>query len=533
MYYAGLPSSPRLLARTGVIPWKEPTGPEAYSKLKQLGVVFNHKLNTIWEDKVAPEILTFLDGMGVKWTSIDVVRIGEIGESAPIVLWIGVKPKTLAGEDANKAAFECLKVLQEFGINNVNIEIRESSVVRSAGPKLLPPVYSSDPTVDVRHPLTYALGLPISAQATPYTAGTGGFFMAEGNDSDKLLLITARHVVLPLNQGPNDMFERRNESKPRFNVILLGKEAYDDYLASIKARIGGYTFIVEHAKQRIKAVEGQDNEGGTVECKEAQDNIDRAEKAMEALYTFYDIVEKKWASEASRILGHVVCSPPIRLGAGTADEMYTEDYAIIEVDGDKIDKLNFKGNVIDLGTEIPAREFTEKMYPNPRNRTSFKYPTDRLLRLWGTIPDEEMRRPTMLDQNEEQCLMVIKNGSASGVTIGRATGIMSYICEYFNDGNHYTSKEWTIIPCDTKSGVFSTPGDSGAVVVDGIGRVGGLLTGGAGTTDSSDITYATPISFLLKSIKANGYPNAHPNPTWAPSRTLLTPLSVTVPGDDF
>jgi hypothetical protein len=72
--------------------------------------------------------------------------------------------------------------------------------------------------------------------------------------------------------------------------------------------------------------------------------------------------------------------------------------------------------------------------------------------------------------------------------------------------------EWAILPYDNKSGPFSAPGDSGSVIVDGLGRMGGLLTGGAGIADSYDITYATPISFLMQSIKANGYPNAHPNP---------------------
>lgn len=152
------------------------------------------------------------------------------------------------------------------------------------------------------------------------------------------------------------------------------------------------------------------------------------------------------------------------------------------------------------------------MYPSPKNRPSLKYPTDRLLKLRGIIPDGEMRRPTMLDQNEEPCLMVIKNGSTTDITIGRANGLMSYVRQYFNDDSHQTSKEWPILPYDTKSGAFSAPGDSGAVIVDGVGRVGGLLTGGAGATDSFDITYATPISFLLKSIKANGYLNAHLNP---------------------
>jgi hypothetical protein len=109
-YYAGLPSSPRLVARTSTTLWAMPTGPEAYRKVKQLGIVVNHKLNTAWEHDVAPKVLACLEEMGVLWTSTDIVRIGVVGESsAPVILWIGVKPKSLADEDANTAAFRRVK----------------------------------------------------------------------------------------------------------------------------------------------------------------------------------------------------------------------------------------------------------------------------------------------------------------------------------------------------------------------------------------------------------------------------------------
>jgi len=73
--------------------------------------------------------------------------------------------------------------------------------------------------------------------------------------------------------------------------------------------------------------------------------------------------------------------------------------------------------------------------------------------------------------------------------------------------------EWPIYPYDSKSGPFSDLGDSGAVIVDGHGRIGGLLTGGSGKMGFEfDITYATPISFIVESIKAK-YPKAHLNPT--------------------
>jgi len=137
------------------------------------------------------------------------------------------------------------------------------------------------------------------------------------------------------------------------------------------------------------------------------------------------------------------------------------------------------------------------MYPRRDAGTTFKYPRGRLLKLQGLITEHQMKNPEMFDLSGESCLFVIKNGKTTGVTIGRASSIFSFIRQSFDDGTHRTSMEWAIIPYDNQSGVFSAPGDSGSVNVDGRGRFGALLAGGTGNTDSSDITYATPLFWLL------------------------------------
>ncbi|KAI0759673.1 hypothetical protein BD413DRAFT_617620 [Trametes elegans] len=57
--------------------------------------------------------------------------------------------------------------------------------------------------------------------------------------------------------------------------------------------------------------------------------------------------------------------------------------------------------------------------------------------------------------------------------------------------------------------VFPKPGDSISVIADIRGRVGGILTSGAGMTGKSpDVTYATTFNWVLERIKADGFPNA-------------------------
>jgi hypothetical protein len=126
-----------------------------------------------------------------------------------------------------------------------------------------------------------------------------------------------------------------------------------------------------------------------------------------------------------------------------------------------------------------------------------------------------MSKPKTYDQNNDQCIIVLKRGKATGLTIGRANTIKSFSRNYFGYGQ--VSKEWSILPFNHKSGAFSEQGDSGSIIVDGIGRIGGLLTGGSKRQkkESADVTYATPIGTVLDAIHKNehltkAYPLAGP-----------------------
>lgn len=108
--------------------------------------------------------------------------------------------------------------------------------------------------------------------------------------------------------------------------------------------------------------------------------------------------------------------------------------------------------------------------------------------------------------------MVMKRGNTTGLTVGRANVIFSYARYYYGD-NAETSKEWAILPFDSESGAFSDKGDSGSVIVDSQGRIGGLLTGGTvGVMPSFDVSYATPISFLFKCMQDRGLHNPNVSP---------------------
>jgi len=53
-----------------------------------------------------------------------------------------------------------------------------------------------------------------------------------------------------------------------------------------------------------------------------------------------------------------------------------------------------------------------------------------------------------------------------------------------------------------ESGPFSRDGDSGAIIVDALGKFVALLLGGTGHTNSPDVTYGSPMHWLWEIIKA-------------------------------
>jgi hypothetical protein len=92
---------------------------------------------------------------------------------------------------------QCKDILLSYGIQDVDVELRESDFVQFAGPALLKPTDIIDPTAIVREPFTTTLGMNICAENTPLVEGTVGFFMAV-NGVDKLYGVTLRQRMKTL-----------------------------------------------------------------------------------------------------------------------------------------------------------------------------------------------------------------------------------------------------------------------------------------------------------------------------------------------
>ena len=141
------------------------------------------------------------------------------------------------------------------------------------------------------------------------------------------------------------------------------------------------------------------------------------------------------------------------------------------------------------------------MFPQLNDRKSYTYPDDGLLQACGVVQDSEIRKPQHLDVNGNKCLLVIKNGSATGTTVGRVNGLESFTREYDKDGISHTSIGIAVLRYGSP-GKFSDGGDSGSIILDKEGRIVGILTGGEGPSDQTDTAYLTPYWWVEQQIKA-------------------------------
>lgn len=206
IYYKDLPSKPPLIATTKPNLFEYPTGPEAYSVLKELRELGDHPLASFWDYGSAERLCRGLNEMCVNWTSIDTVRIVQVGESSdPAIVWIGVEFGTLSFEEGSNVAQYChMSISSHYHIYDYYMEIRESRVMRQAGNRFFDPVLLSDPTFTARDPYTATLGIPISTKDRPWVEGTGGFYLSAGGDDKDIYLVTARHVIFPFDKDDNN-----------------------------------------------------------------------------------------------------------------------------------------------------------------------------------------------------------------------------------------------------------------------------------------------------------------------------------------
>ncbi|KAH9001043.1 hypothetical protein EDB92DRAFT_1962115 [Lactarius akahatsu] len=521
LYYAGLSPNgrgPKLIYRTSDDKFIEAEGPRAYKRLMRLCLVpEDHELGQDgrW-DCIHDQVVEILDKGGIKLTSVDLVQFTWLDEkddqeiqeeeddddndvqndsltyddiplTKPIeygkrhttnpTIWVGVLPVTLTGMVAHESATEILGLLKELGIAGVDVAYRESVAKFLHAPGLFAPASDLNPLKNVIDNLSTPLSLPIAGRKTPMQ-GTLCCYFRVGNN---LYATTARHNITK-------------------------------YLASIQANIGTLNDVdvVVSLERRTKTLTKRVDAGGDYaqtsagELVETRDQLTKTVTKIKTLKAFFVDVKMRWSKLEDRVIGYVVCAPPI--GVSDPPHRYTRDLCVIKLDKKKFRK--FRGNVLSVGPEISSTKFKGLMYDSTDVPSEFEYPDEGLLPVQGMLSAVDINNPNGKNLEGERIRRVIKHGFTTGTTIGSLSGFMSHVRKDFATGN-LDSVEVAILPHDNHSIAFSRGGDSGAFIVDALGRFAALLTSGISKgTDSSDITYATLMEWVWDLIK-DKFPGAN------------------------
>jgi len=146
----------------------------------------------------------------------------------------------------------------------------------------------------------------------------------------------------------------------------MGKAAFESRWKAIESIIG-QQIVIDLLNRRLEAAkEMEDEEEAEMERADIANDMAGRTRAVEAFQKLLNDVARDWKDERNRIIGHVTLSPLITFDYG--HEGFSDDWAVVEVYPFMIAKLNFVGNVIDLGSIVVA-ELTALMVPH---QSSFK-----------------------------------------------------------------------------------------------------------------------------------------------------------------
>ncbi|KAH7882030.1 hypothetical protein F5I97DRAFT_1832632 [Phlebopus sp. FC_14] len=508
--------------------WPVRKGPQAQGIVREPRPVHGHAIQPTWVS-IGTQIGDELESVGVMWTSINPLAYANAGEAkpfCPLIICVGVNPGSLTYDTAVAAAAVVKNILTEADFPDIEVAFVESVVTRSAGPKLLSFNPLLDRVPDLRKPFTPALGLSIAPRKSPYYEGTAALYFRLSNDDDRVMVLTCAHVARPPPVIPNTGMTQKKGSQRREEIVALGTMGYDNAVKAMMATIGDRLQSIDAWNNALRRL-GDPVEGESEEVAERRneylDLVAKATREIQRVKELHSEVIENYTTLDQRTIGFVLHSEKIEVSV--EPYKFTKDWALIELYKDKIDWTTFKGNKLWVGTsfsmslspspslsslvafsiccgKLSISEYGNTMFPQPQDRKNYSYPEDGLIQAYGVVQEAEMHNPQHLDVHGEKCLLVVKNGLSTGTTVGRVNGLESFRRIYKEYGISQKYLEIAVLPYDKAHGKFSDVGDSGSVVLDRAGRIVGILTGGSGPTDETDITYLTPYWWLQDQVKA-------------------------------
>ncbi|KAF4465762.1 hypothetical protein FALBO_7396 [Fusarium albosuccineum] len=524
-YYYGLPSKPKLVARSGGGIWRRQQDQLPIGKV--FSPVGSHAIGKAWNDSTSSLRRLVLEALeDIDWSVIDILRLGYerqnqlTGEeyNHPVTLLISIQKDSTTWGQGLWVVMQCHDILCFHDFLDIYCEMKESRFSRCMSPVAeervtIPRLVGGhiNPPVKVRGQLSEYLGVSIAAFDEPGREGTKCLYLGIKGSSDsgdagkwdKIVALTCRHVVFKEYAIEPEFIYRQDDVQSQRTIIQPGDGTVAELEKDIRDGLKG----IENVVKIIQSYKNKTDDEKRRQIEIHQGSIPALKLAQRDLAALKDL--------ATRIFGHVLYAPEFSVGMTVRHGTRLRDWALIELHTGKHNTpLHKLSNDVLIGDEAAARSWVTaaREVEGLAAEVSVAFDQDsHTAWLEGTIPEEEMRKPQEESRSlGDEAIMVAKHGRSSGFTVGLATRIMSLVREPM-DGITFISEEWCIVGqgrgSDGRRRAFSEEGDSGSCVWDIKRRVGGMLTGGSGRKSNGafDTSYATPIEWLLDDIKAHGY----------------------------
>ncbi|KAL7895585.1 hypothetical protein HDV63DRAFT_411991 [Trichoderma sp. SZMC 28014] len=468
LYYWGLPSCPRLVARSSTNAWQPPSpSPNHVATSKSLRPAGGDPLlHRLWNDATSSLRIQIVEALSAAvWTAVDILRIGRDGDFHTTLL-VSVKPASLSWAQAHPITLRCKGILEDHSIDNVHCEIRESIVVpcgnvssrsESAAATAQTPSdfqLSSAATANQRADrvdLSDCIGTRISMKDDDTRFGTKGLYLSlkRSDTQDSIVALTCQHVAANQKRGRIETRIRRPQT-PR-EVVQIDQPEYE---ASSSRTFGTLLFSPEPKYSRaLRDMPGYD--------------------PWLRDWALIELLPSHHQAPLDTLRNRVFVGPPGMLHLLVRRRM-----------------RNFEG-LPELLKRVPRA-------------------VDGTLPLARTaVPMSEIFQPAHNAGDDEPKMLVSQHGAGGELAVGLGNTLKSLVRRdgALDEGVEDYGEEWAITSLKGShfQMPFSWPGDSGSCVWDiQTQRPAAIIMAGGRSpevTTVNDVTYAQPLERLLGDIR--------------------------------
>ncbi|KFA77268.1 hypothetical protein S40288_01254 [Stachybotrys chartarum IBT 40288] len=554
-YYYGLPSQPRLVARSDddifAVNWKKHCSP-AGILIQEIDP--HHPIIEPWNSKdssVRKEILDELQK--VDWLTIDLISIVSKEDRRTPTLLITVAPGSANWLLGHAIVMECKMILQGHHDGQViECQIKEAPertnamgtkpsdsssavveakhVTKSRLKLASRPLINTDPT----HPdqdnqdLSDGLGASIATLNGPSHGGAKGIYLREKGPTGATLLLTCRSFIFLGESGAYGY----GHGHATTEIIQLSEASRAKLLAKLEdfaaCATGSSQPWATHTDRKrmlskklnnlrmldrvIGLTDSQKmdvflNQGQLCLVENSKTSTQQANPCNIAkMVSVYSLTRSllSIAEPWRRVIGHVQYAP----ATGVRDDGFLTDWALVELHQDSHQcPLSSLANWVNITCEdrvCVAIKSLLPFLPEVPGRKSIEHWARKGLRLRGVVAEEEL-----WNIEATETLVVGKVGPESHLTLGIANPAKSLVRHSaFPSDTTVISEEWAILggveSRRARNVVFARAEDVGAVVWDMKGRVCGMINS-SNDIGGRDVTYATPIGRILGDIEARGF----------------------------